>query len=70
MTGPARIRLLTPGVALLAHTPAEPNASTRVLERAGFTRDGVLTHPDVELWRWRLARPRGRLIRTAGARSR
>lgn len=43
--------------AVLAHTLAEANASVRVLQKAGFTRDGQRT--DVHLgvlWRWRLER--------------
>jgi RimJ/RimL family protein N-acetyltransferase len=35
--------------AVIAHTLAEPNASTRVLERTGFARDGE--GPD-GAWRW------------------
>ena len=44
-----------------AHTLAEPNASTRVLEKLGFCKIGELIdpaeHPD-PIWRWRLDRPR------------
>ena len=44
--------------AVVAHTLAEPNASVRVLERAGFTKDGECTDANVgALWRWRLRRP-------------
>jgi hypothetical protein len=35
--------------AVIAHTLAEPNASTRVLERTGFARDGE--GPE-GAWRW------------------
>jgi len=50
-----------PGVeAVRAHTLAEANASVRVLETAGFARDGERTDVDLgTLWRWRLARPGG-----------
>jgi [ribosomal protein S5]-alanine N-acetyltransferase len=41
--------------AVLAHTLCEPNASTRVLEKNGFTRDGFGEDEDVGIvWRWRL----------------
>ena len=41
-------------VAVLAHTLPEANASTRVLERAGFIRDGWGEDEDVgAVWRWR-----------------
>lgn len=40
---------------VVAHTLPEPNASTRVLEKAGFVRDGTGHDPDVgEVWRWML----------------
>jgi len=43
-----------------AHTLAEPNASTRVLEKLGFRKIGELVdpaeHPD-PIWCWRLDRP-------------
>lgn len=40
--------------AVIAHTLPEPNASTRVLEKAGFVRDGWGEDDDVgEVWRWR-----------------
>lgn len=36
-----------------AHTLAEPSASTKVLERSGFTRTATLTDPDEgDVWRW------------------
>lgn len=36
-----------------AHTLAEPNASTRLLERAGFTRTEVLDDEELgDVWRW------------------
>lgn len=45
--------------AVQAHTLAEPNASTRVLEKIGLTKIAELIdpaeHPD-PIWRWRLAR--------------
>lgn len=41
-------------VAVIAHTLAEPNPSTRVLEKTGFLFDGELTdEEDGRLWRWR-----------------
>jgi RimJ/RimL family protein N-acetyltransferase len=41
---------------LLAHTRAEPNASTRVLEKCGFARTGEISHPtDGLIWRWERA---------------
>jgi RimJ/RimL family protein N-acetyltransferase len=41
--------------AILAHTLREANASTRILERLGFARDGEATDPDAgTVWRWRL----------------
>jgi RimJ/RimL family protein N-acetyltransferase len=50
-----------PGVeAVLAQTLAEPNASVRVLEKAGFTKDGDRAGTSVgALWCWRLQRPGG-----------
>lgn len=39
---------------VLAHTLPEPNESTRVLERCGFTFVGAITDPtDGNVWRWR-----------------
>ena len=44
--------------AVIAHTLPETNASTRVLEKNGFARDGIGHDDDVgEVWRWRLAAP-------------
>lgn len=38
-----------------AHTLPQRNASTRVLEKCGFTLIGEFTHPeDGEVWRWEL----------------
>lgn len=38
---------------LVAHTLPEPNPSTRVLERSGFTREGDAIDPeDGPVWRW------------------
>jgi [ribosomal protein S5]-alanine N-acetyltransferase len=38
-----------------AHTIAEPNASTRLLERAGFTPTEVLDDEELgDVWRWEL----------------
>lgn len=40
---------------LIAHTLCEANASTCVLEKAGFVRDGFGNDPDEgRVWRWRL----------------
>jgi len=42
--------------AIIAHTLPETNASTRVLEKTGFVRDGDGLDEDVGLvWRWRHA---------------
>ena len=41
--------------AVIAHTRPEANASTRVLEKAGFERIGDFTDPeDGAVWRWQL----------------
>ena len=50
-----------PGVeAVLAQTLAEPNASARVLEKAGFAKAGEGADDSLgTLWRWRLQRPGG-----------
>jgi len=50
-----------PGVeAVLAQTLAEPNASVRVLEKAGFAKAGEGADDSLgALWRWRLQRPGG-----------
>lgn len=41
--------------AVIANTLAEPNGSTRVLEKNGFVRDGTSVDPDEgEVWRWKL----------------
>jgi RimJ/RimL family protein N-acetyltransferase len=46
--------------AVVAHTLGERNASVRVLEKAGFTKDGERVDADVgALWCWRLERPAG-----------
>jgi ribosomal-protein-alanine N-acetyltransferase len=43
--------------AVIAHTLAQPGPSVRVLEKAGFARDGdVLDEEDRALWRHRLTR--------------
>jgi RimJ/RimL family protein N-acetyltransferase len=45
--------------AVIAHTLPTPGASTRVLEKTGFARDGEVTdEEDGRLWRWRRERPR------------
>lgn len=42
--------------AVVAHTLTEANASTRVLEKAGFARDGIGHDDDVgTVWRWKWA---------------
>jgi RimJ/RimL family protein N-acetyltransferase len=39
---------------VIAHTLCEPNASTKVLEKAGFARDGFGHDDDEgEVWRWK-----------------
>src|SRR5262245_550642 len=45
--------------AVVAHTLAERNASTRVLEKAGFEFDAETTEDGMDIWRWRLRRPAG-----------
>jgi len=41
--------------AVIAHTLCEPNASTRVLEKCGFVRDGFGADPDEgQVWRWKV----------------
>lgn len=40
---------------VVAHTAPEFNASTAILQRLGFERDGVFIDQDIgEAWRWRL----------------
>jgi RimJ/RimL family protein N-acetyltransferase len=47
-----------PGVrAAIAHTLPEHNASTRVLEKSGFSHDGETRERDNTVWRWRRERP-------------
>lgn len=41
---------------VIAHTLAERNASCRVLEKAGFTRDGEGEERGRAIWRYRIAR--------------
>ncbi len=44
--------------AVTANTAPARNASTRILEKLGFVRDGVIQDPDIgEAWHWR--KPRG-----------
>jgi RimJ/RimL family protein N-acetyltransferase len=39
---------------VIAHTLAEPNPSTRVLERCGFVLDATVPEADLgQIWRWR-----------------
>lgn len=41
---------------VIAHTMPQPNASTRVLARSGFTRTGSAMDEDIsEAWRWELS---------------
>ncbi len=43
---------------IIAHTMPEPNASTRVLEKCGFTFAGEVIDPeDGRVWRWEYAEP-------------
>ena len=45
---------------VIAHTLPEPNASTRVLEKTGFVRDGDAVDDEVgAVWRWRRGLGRG-----------
>lgn len=47
------------GVPMRAQTLPEKNASTRILEKLGFSFMGPVQHPeDGEVWEWRL-RPKG-----------
>lgn len=48
-----------PGVArVVAHTPPERGASTRILEKLGLQRAGTVDHPeDGPVWRWERPRP-------------
>ena len=51
-----------------AHTLAERNASTRVLEKVGMRRVGTARDPDVgEVWHWSLSREDYRLHAQGGA---
>lgn len=43
--------------AVVAHTLAEPNASVRVLEKAGFARTGEHVQDGTAVCAWRLQRP-------------
>ena len=44
--------------AVVANTAPEPNASTRILEKLGFRRDGVIQDAEIgEAWHWH--KPRG-----------
>ena len=44
---------------VIAHTLPEPNASTRVLQKAGMTFAGEVIDPDDgRVWRWQSAEPR------------
>jgi ribosomal-protein-alanine N-acetyltransferase len=46
-----------PGVTVaIAHTLPEHNASTRVLEKSGFARDGETSEDGQTVWRWRRGR--------------
>jgi RimJ/RimL family protein N-acetyltransferase len=45
---------------VIAHTQAERNASTRVLEKAGFRYDGNAQEDGHVVWRFSLARPASR----------
>ena len=45
--------------AVIAHTLAHENPSTRVLERLGFINEGEVKDPgEGVVWRWRLTKPR------------
>ena len=44
---------------VIAHTLPEPNASTRILQKHGFVRDGTAQDKDAgHVWRWRKIRVR------------
>jgi ribosomal-protein-alanine N-acetyltransferase len=43
--------------AVTANTASEPNASTRILEKLGFVRDGAIQDAEIgEAWHWRKPR--------------
>ena len=43
--------------AVVANTAPEPNASTRILQKLGFRRDGVIQDAQIgEAWHWRKPR--------------
>jgi RimJ/RimL family protein N-acetyltransferase len=45
---------------VIAHTLPEPNASSRVLHKAGLTKTGEVIDPeDGRVWRWEIARKAG-----------
>jgi [ribosomal protein S5]-alanine N-acetyltransferase len=54
-----------PALTLVAHTRTEENASTAVLRRLGFVRDGTAVDPDEGVvWRWtRAAGTTARVVR-------
>jgi ribosomal-protein-alanine N-acetyltransferase len=48
-------RAASPGITVIAQTLPHPSASTRILERLGFERSGVVEHPeDGTVWEWEL----------------
>jgi ribosomal-protein-alanine N-acetyltransferase len=42
---------------VIAHTLPEHNASTRVLEKAGFKHEDEIIEEGTTVWRWRIERP-------------
>ena len=52
-----------------AHTLAEPNASTRVLEKVGMENVGTAYDPDVgEVWHWSLSKEDYRRLESSSRR--
>jgi [ribosomal protein S5]-alanine N-acetyltransferase len=48
-------RAAEPGIIVTAQTRPERNASTRVLDKLGFTRRGTVPHPEEgQVWEWEL----------------
>ena len=59
-----------PGITVTAQTLREHNASTRILEKLGFTFKGTVAHPDdgkVWEWEWRKLHPHDRASSVAVA---
>ena len=56
----ALARAAEPGIIVTAQTRPERNASTRILEKLGFTQRGTVVHPeDGPIWEWELRSQHG-----------